>query len=295
MDPVGDIVTDPKLKALLDISHQARDHALSLLDYVASLPAPHTPDSQILVSKQQKILYAYIAQLRGAIREAQFAARDTKASTAEARQEVDRLHLQLQNLFYEQRHLQNEIAACESYEHPYRQLPLIPVEDFLELHPEHSESDEVALTVARIDHEHAEREALEQQRQRLLKRKQGLSLEMKKRKDDLASLDQQLEAFIDVSVMSVLEGKWAWLLMGDCRLRNRFRRRWRRWYRLSGRVIGGSSQLVDEKDHVWGEVCMHNVRRRVQRIWQCSIRKSIEWELRLSWAYGLGTTAFGRV
>lgn len=86
--------------------------------------------------------------------------------------------------------------------HKYRQLPLIPVEEFLELHPEHQDADEVALTIARIDHEHAEREALEQQRQGLLKRKQGLIADNKKRKDDLANLDQQLEAFIDVSFTS---------------------------------------------------------------------------------------------
>lgn len=84
----------------------------------------------------------------------------------------------------------------------YLQLPLIPVEEFLELHPELADADEVALTIARIDHEHAEREALEQQRQGLLKKKQGLIADNKKRKDDLASLDQQLEAFIDVSCLS---------------------------------------------------------------------------------------------
>jgi hypothetical protein len=87
--------------------------------------------------------------------------------------------------------------------HKYRQLPLIPVEEFLELHPEHKDANEVALTIARIDHEHAEREALEQQRQGLLKRKQGLIADNKKRKDDLANLDQQLEAFIDVSLLHV--------------------------------------------------------------------------------------------
>ena len=114
---INTIVADPKLKALLDTSSQAREQAITLLDLVSSLPAPHSQEEQIQISKQQKVLYAYIAQLRGAIREAQFAARDTKAATAEARQEVDRLHLQLQNLFYEQRHLQNEIAACESYEY----------------------------------------------------------------------------------------------------------------------------------------------------------------------------------
>lgn len=53
--------------------------------------------------------------------------------------------------------------------------------------------------VARIDHEKAEREALEQQRQELLKRKAKLIAENKKRKDDLANLDKDLERFIDVS------------------------------------------------------------------------------------------------
>lgn len=57
---------------------------------------------------------------------------------------------------------------------------------------------------ARINHELAEREALEQQRQGLLKKKQGLIADNKKRKDDLASLDRELEGFIDVSFLYFL-------------------------------------------------------------------------------------------
>ena len=52
---------------------------------------------------------------------------------------------------------------------------------------------------ARIEHERIEREALEQRRQELLKRKQKLIAENTRRKDDLANLDQDLEKFIDVS------------------------------------------------------------------------------------------------
>lgn len=85
------------------------------------------------------------------------------------------------------------------FSHKYLHLPLIPAEEFLKLHPEHSDDDEIALTIARIEHEHAEREALEQQRQGLLKKKQGLIADNKKRKEDLANLDKQLENFIDVS------------------------------------------------------------------------------------------------
>lgn len=67
-------------------------------------------------ARQQKVLLAHLARLRGLHRAACLAARETKAQTAEAKRELDRLHLQLQNLYYEQRHLQGEIAACEGYE-----------------------------------------------------------------------------------------------------------------------------------------------------------------------------------
>jgi hypothetical protein len=78
---------------------------------------------------------------------------------------------------------------------------------------------------ARINHEHAEREALEQARQGLLKKKQVLIADNKKRKDDLANLDQDLERFIDVSVLRrTCQGSF---LTGN-RPRNRFRERSRR-------------------------------------------------------------------
>ena len=51
---------------------------------------------------------------------------------------------------------------------------------------------------ARIDHELKEREALESARQEMLRKKQTLIAENQKRKDDLASLDKDLETFIDV-------------------------------------------------------------------------------------------------
>ncbi|KAL3494832.1 phosphatidylinositol-glycan biosynthesis class S protein-domain-containing protein [Aspergillus germanicus] len=202
---IRDIVSDPSLLPVLNSAAETRDLCQKLL----SLLDPSLDRDQITDSPQtvQKHLFALLAQLRGQSRDAIFRVRDTKQRTAEARQEIDRLHLQLQNLYYEQRHLTGEIAACESYDHKYRSLPLIPVEEFLELHPEHRESDEHELMVARINHEHAEREKLEQARQELLKRKQALITENNKRKDDLASLDQDLERFID-HVSSIMSEKY---------------------------------------------------------------------------------------
>jgi THO complex subunit 5 len=86
--------------------------------------------------------------------------------------------------------------------HTYQLLPLIPAEEFIALHPEHANDDENALMIARISHERTEREALEQQRLELQKRKQKLIADNKRRRDDLANLDNDLEKFIDVSTPS---------------------------------------------------------------------------------------------
>ncbi|KAL8691446.1 MAG: hypothetical protein Q9218_003329 [Villophora microphyllina] len=218
-----DIVQDPFLRSVLDASSHARQKCMDLVDLAerSALPTSRTLSgtTKDQLSHQQRQLNADLGSLRESSREAIFEVRGTKQSTAEARQEIDRLHLQLQNLYYEERHLRGEISACESYEyalnlfdrcryhgadlidqrsHPYQQLPLIPVEEFLALQPDHAQDDERSLMFARINHELAEREALEEQRQGLLKRRQGLIADNKKRKDDLASLDKDLETFIDV-------------------------------------------------------------------------------------------------
>ncbi|PYH66334.1 uncharacterized protein BO88DRAFT_427847 [Aspergillus vadensis CBS 113365] len=202
---IRDIVANPSLLPVLGLSAETRDQCMKLLavlDPTADL-SDDPQERALAASREQKQLFALLARLRGQNRDAIVRVRETKQSTAEARQEIDRLHLQLQNLYYEQRHLTGEIAACESYDHKYRSLPLIPLEEFLALHPEHQQSDEHELMIARINHEHAEREKLEQARQELLKRKQALIAENNKRKEDLASLDQDLERFIDVGYTHV--------------------------------------------------------------------------------------------
>lgn len=73
------------------------------------------------------------------------------------------------------------------------------MEEFLAKRPEHAGANENTLMVARIEDERAEREGLEQQRQELLRRKQKLIAENKKRREDLANLDNDLEKFIDAA------------------------------------------------------------------------------------------------
>ncbi|KAL9599843.1 MAG: hypothetical protein Q9179_003418 [Wetmoreana sp. 5 TL-2023] len=172
----------------------ARQKCMDLVDLAerSATSASQTlpSETKVQLSQQLRQLNADLGDLRESSRESIFEVRATKQNTAEARQEIDRLHLQLQNLYYEERHLQGEISACESYEYfPLREAGK----------PEDSHDDEKSLMFARINHELAERETLEQQRQELLKRKQGLIADNKKRKDDLASLDKDLETFIDAA------------------------------------------------------------------------------------------------
>lgn len=124
------IVTDPFLQSVLNTSTLTRQQCMDLIDFSSAnaVSASHSaqPPSaspallpfplQHELTKQQRTLYARLAELRSLNRNAILQVRDTKQTTAEARQEIDRLHLHLQNLYYEERHLRGEIAACESYE-----------------------------------------------------------------------------------------------------------------------------------------------------------------------------------
>jgi hypothetical protein len=74
-------------------------------------------------------------------------------------------------------------------------LPLISGEEFLAQHPEHQQTDPHNLMIARLKNEKVVREELEKQRKELLVKKQALIAENKKRKDDLANLDEQLKKF----------------------------------------------------------------------------------------------------
>ena len=116
----GDIITDSYLQSVLITSLHTREQCMNLINLLEAnvIAASKTPsvEVQLDVSKQQRLLYSHLGQLRELNRNAILKVRNTKQATAEARQEIDRLHLQLQNLYYEERHLRGEITACDSYE-----------------------------------------------------------------------------------------------------------------------------------------------------------------------------------
>ncbi|KAL7276846.1 hypothetical protein RUND412_000134 [Rhizina undulata] len=196
----GTMIIDPSLKECLALAERTRLLSMqvaSMLEQSAS--GEITEEQSIEQSRAGKKLNGLMAQLKVLHRRAILSARDAKETTSEARREVDRLQLQLQNLYYEQRHLRGEIAACRDFPHKYTSLPLIDEEEFLASHSEHQNDDPHNLMIARLNNEKAVREDLERQRKELLAKKQTLIAENKKRKDDLASLDEQLERFKEMS------------------------------------------------------------------------------------------------
>ena len=114
---IDDLVLDPALRKLLSYSGTSLAYALDMVNWVDANQSEDPPsDARLKLSQLQKTVIASLAQLRAQNKHSITCVRETKRATAEARQEVDRLFLQLQNLYYEQRHLMGEISACESYE-----------------------------------------------------------------------------------------------------------------------------------------------------------------------------------
>ncbi|KAJ3051551.1 hypothetical protein HK097_007431 [Rhizophlyctis rosea] len=124
--------------------------------------------------------------------------RDVKSSTSEAKQEMDRLNLRLQNSNYERLYLQREIAKCEDLETTYQDIKLVSKEQFLRNAPEEliSATDEHQLMLNQLKYEMSERIALEQKEKILLARKEKLLQENKKKKEDMDAMEKELETFI---------------------------------------------------------------------------------------------------
>lgn len=212
---------DPFLLSVKQTNDSLRAQTMTLLDLISDNPLgmppqsvdPNSPDSSLTpeskeILKANKNLSVLLSVLRGQNRRLAMLARDTKSDTSSSRGEVDHLHLSLQNLYYEQRHLMSEIASCQNYPHPYASLPMIPEQEFLRGFPDwndkrdqqdQEDAGEQGLMRARIQHEGKQRQDLQHMVKTLSEKKLGLSKENDKRKQELVKLDKDLEAFIEVT------------------------------------------------------------------------------------------------
>ncbi|KAI0036836.1 Fms-interacting protein-domain-containing protein [Vararia minispora EC-137] len=148
---------------------------------------------------------ALFARLKALNRAANAASRAHKHATADARHEMDQTHLGLQNLLYEKRHLEREIDKCRQFASVYQDIPMHPVEDFLNLAPEEARTEDVLanehqLMLNRLGFELAERQRLELRAKELAQEKEDLTKQSKAQSAVVDRMQAQIEAVMKAMV-----------------------------------------------------------------------------------------------
>ncbi|KNZ56976.1 uncharacterized protein VP01_2273g1 [Puccinia sorghi] len=130
-----------------------------------------------------------------------------KSQSHKLRNHVDQIHLDLQNLIYERRHLEKEIKKCQEFESEYQNISIHSLEEYFERNPEdkRDEPDSIdahELMIKRLKFELSERKRFEAEKKELLQKKLKLSKENDEKKSKLDELEKQLDRFVAVSLSS---------------------------------------------------------------------------------------------
>uniref|UniRef100_A0A674NF66 THO complex 5 n=1 Tax=Takifugu rubripes TaxID=31033 RepID=A0A674NF66_TAKRU len=126
--------------------------------------------------------------------------------THEAKQRVDVLHLQLQNLLYEVLHLQKEISKCLEFKSKHEEIDLVPEEEFYKdappdiSRPNLTKTDSHQLTLARLDWELEQRKRLAEKYKESLSSKEKIQKSIEVKKEHLSSLQPGLTAIMQASI-----------------------------------------------------------------------------------------------
>ncbi|POW09877.1 hypothetical protein PSTT_06535, partial [Puccinia striiformis] len=124
-----------------------------------------------------------------------------KSQTQKVRNQVDQIHLDLQNLVYERRHLEKEIKKCQEFESEYQNISIHSLEEYFERNPEDKREepdviDPHELMIKRLKFELSERKRFEAEKKELLQKKLKLSKENDEKKSKLDELEKQLDRFV---------------------------------------------------------------------------------------------------
>lgn len=123
----------------------------------------------------------------------------SRERTQEAKQKVDGLHLQLQNLLYEVMHLKKEITKCFEFKSKDEEIELVSEDEFFRdapkeiSKPDLTRGDTHELMLARLEWELEQRKTLALQKEQFLKKKGTLVKEIHTKKEFLDSLQPRLE------------------------------------------------------------------------------------------------------
>ncbi|KAF5094809.1 hypothetical protein D0Z00_003382 [Geotrichum galactomycetum] len=123
----------------------------------------------------------------------------TKDNTLAEKLSVDRIQLDIQNIYYQHMHLRSEIDACDGFQSRHENLGLVDLDEFYADNPELKDTitDPHTLMMERLRDEERRRLELHITRARLAEKKTHLLEENRQRKEDLEALDANLSKFIE--------------------------------------------------------------------------------------------------
>uniref|UniRef100_A0A8C4HU85 THO complex subunit 5 homolog n=1 Tax=Dicentrarchus labrax TaxID=13489 RepID=A0A8C4HU85_DICLA len=130
----------------------------------------------------------------------------SRDQTHEAKQKVDVLHLQLQNLLYEVMHLQKEISKCLEFKSKHEEIDLVSEEEFHQEAPSEisrphlTKNDPHQLTLARLDWELEQRKRLAEKYKESQATKEKIQKSIEVKKEHLTSLQPGLNAIMQASL-----------------------------------------------------------------------------------------------
>lgn len=172
---------------------------------------PYGSETQKQLAKLGKQVDTDLVILRDLNRQSQESINEIKNQTISEKDRVDQIQLDIQNIFYQHKHLKNEIDRCRDFPTKHQQLDMVPIERFYADHPEFSSPSNATnndneetkalsdheLMLARLKDEQDRRLHLFVIKGKLLERKNELKTEADNFKTDLIKLDLSLNSFIN--------------------------------------------------------------------------------------------------
>ncbi|KAL8560659.1 hypothetical protein ACOMHN_052675 [Nucella lapillus] len=171
---------------------------------IHTLKKKSKPDSEELDARKMDVSLQFTA-LKKLNRLAHFRCRKAREGTMEAKQQIEKYHLQLQNLLYETMHLQKEITKCLEFKSKHEEIELVPTEDFYSDAPEDVSRQEVTGSdphqqmLARLEWELEQRKQLAGKLKEAQTSREKISQEIQKKEDYLDTLQPKLSSILEAT------------------------------------------------------------------------------------------------
>lgn len=156
---------------------------------LTELQAGGSQDEKTSSNLRRQIMTGLV-QLRMLNKQAQDSVHQTKEDTTRARQELDNIQLDMQNVLYQNKHLRSEIERCTDYESRHESIDLVPIEEFTKDNPDTQidQLDHHQLTLERLRDEERRRLKLFFIKTQLQETKKQLQSETENLKEDLEDM-----------------------------------------------------------------------------------------------------------